>query len=179
MVNTGVDKPADYSDKTIKSLTADVEETKVKKKPNIIFLQLESFFDINNMTNITFSENPVPYFESLMEQYPSGYLDVPIVGAGTVNTEFEVMTGMNLDDFGPGEYPFKTILKETTCESIAYNLKEYGYATHAIHDNTATFYSRNVVFSNLGYDTFSSIETMNIDDFTPMVGQKIISLQMK
>lgn len=62
--------------------------------PNIIFLQLESFFDINNMTNITFSENPVPYFESLMEQYPSGYLDVPIVGAGTVNTEFEVMTGM-------------------------------------------------------------------------------------
>lgn len=74
-----------------------------------------------------------------MEQYPSGYLDVPIVGAGTVNTEFEVMTGMNLDDFGPGEYPFKTILKETTCESIAYNLKEYGYATHAIHDNTATF----------------------------------------
>ena len=168
LVNTGVDKPADYSDKTIKSLTADVEETKVKKKPNIIFLQLESFFDINNMTNITFSENPVPYFESLMEQYPSGYLDVPIVGAGTVNTEFEVMTGMNLDDFGPGEYPFKTILKETTCESIAYNLKEYGYATHAIHDNTATFYSRNVVFSNLGYDTFSSIETMNIDDFTPM-----------
>ena len=149
-------------------MTADVEETKVKKKPNIIFLQLESFFDINNMTNITFSENPVPYFESLMEQYPSGYLDVPIVGAGTVNTEFEVMTGMNLDDFGPGEYPFKTILKETTCESIAYNLKEYGYATHAIHDNTATFYSRNVVFSNLGYDTFSSIETMNIDDFTPM-----------
>lgn len=168
LVNTGVDKPADYSDKTIKSLTADVEETKVKRKPNILFLQLESFFDINNMTNVTFSENPIPYFESLMEQYPGGYLDVPIVGAGTVNTEFEIMTGMNLDDFGPGEYPFKTILKETTCESIAHNLKEYGYTTHAIHNNTATFYSRNVVFSNLGYDTFTTIETMNIDDFTPM-----------
>ena len=78
---------------------------KAKKKPNIIFLQLESFFDMNNLKNVKLSKNPVPYFEKLMKNYPSGYLNVPIVGAGTVNTEFEVMTGINLDFFGPGEYP--------------------------------------------------------------------------
>ena len=169
LVNTGVSKPSDYSDKTINKIVEDkTNSKKVKKKPNIIFLQLESFFDLKKITNIQLSKDPIPNFTQLKEAYPSGYLNVPIVGAGTVNTEFEVMTGMNLDDFGPGEYPFKTILKDKTCESICFNLKNYGYKCHAIHNNTATFYSRNVVFSNLGYDTFTSIENMNIDDFTPM-----------
>lgn len=172
LINTGIDKPNTYSGETIEKIVKnDDNENKIKKakkKPNIIFLQLESFFDMNNLKGITMSENPVPNFEKLMEKYPSGYLNVPIVGAGTVNTEFEVMTGINLDFFGPGEYPFKTKLVDTTCESICYNLKEYGYNCHAIHNNTATFYGRNVVFSNLGYDTFTSIENMNIDDFTPM-----------
>lgn len=172
LINTGIDKPNTYSGETIEKIVKnDDNENKIKKakkKPNIIFLQLESFFDMNNLKGITMSENPVPNFEKLMKKYPSGYLNVPIVGAGTVNTEFEVMTGINLDFFGPGEYPFKTKLVDTTCESICYNLKEYGYNCHAIHNNTATFYGRNVVFSNLGYDTFTSIENMNIDDFTPM-----------
>ena len=171
LINTGIDKPNSYSGETIEKIVKDDDEDtlkKAKKKPNIIFLQLESFFDLNNLKGITLSENPVPNFEKLMEKYPSGYFNVPIVGAGTVNTEFEVMTGINLDFFGPGEYPFKTKLVDTTCESICFNLKEYGYSCHAIHNNTATFYGRNVVFSNLGYDTFYSIENMHIDDFTPM-----------
>lgn len=123
---------------------------------------------MKKLTNIKLSRNPIPNFTKLMKKYPSGYFNVPIVGAGTVNTEFEVMTGMNLDDFWPGEYPFKTVLTDKSCESICFNLKNYGYNCHAIHNNTATFYGRNVVFSNLGYDTFTTIENMYIDDFTPM-----------
>lgn len=161
LVNTGVDKPKDYSNETIQSLKNEKnKDNQATRTPNIIFLQLESFFDVNNMKGLSFSENPLPYFTELKENYPHGDFYVPIVGAGTVNTEFEIMTGMNLDDFGPGEYPFKTILKEKTCESICFNLKNYGYSCHAVHNNTATFYSRNVVFSNLGYDTFTSIENM-------------------
>ena len=75
---------------------------------------------------------------------------------------------MNLDFFGPGEYPYKTILKETTCESISYNMKELGYKAHAIHNNDGTFYERNKVFSQLGFDTFTSLEYMQVNDFTPM-----------
>lgn len=66
-----------------------------------------------------------------MSRYSSGNLSVPSVGAGTANTEFEVITGMNLDFFGPGEYPYKTVLKEVTCESVSYDLKTLGYAAHA------------------------------------------------
>jgi len=166
LLNTGVDKPDGYSKEKVEELKNNEEIKKVEDKPNIVFLQLESFFDVNHMINFTYSENPLPYFTELKEKYPSGFFNVPIVGAGTVNTEFETMTGMNLDDFGPGEYPFKMVLTETPCESICYNLKNYKYACHALHNNTATFYGRNTVFSNLGYDTFTSIENMHIDEMT-------------
>ena len=167
LVNTGVKKPSDYSQDTINEIvdkiTTEPENTGEKKTPNIVFIQLESFFNLNNVKDIQLSENPIPYFTELCQKYSSGYLNVFNVGYGTCNTEFEVMTGMNLDDFGPGEFPYKTILKETTCENIAYDLKENGYATHAMHNNTGTFYGRNAVFKNLGYDTFTSIEYMDSD----------------
>ena len=59
--------------------------------------------------------------------------------------------------FGPGEYPFQTCLKDQTVESVAYDLKENGYATHAIHNHRAAFYSRNEVYPNLGFDDFTAL----------------------
>ncbi len=131
-----------------------------KDKPNIIFLQLESFFDVNYMKGITYSEDPMPVFRYLKNKYSSGFLTVTSIGAGTANTEFEVMTGMSLEFFGAGEYPYTTILKESTCETLGYNLKELLYKTHAIHNHTATFYDRNKVYSQMGFDSFTPVEYM-------------------
>lgn len=128
--------------------------------PNIIFLQLESFFDVKYIDNFSASEDPIPFFTFLKEKYPSGFLEVPSIGAGTANTEFECITGMNLDFFGPGEYPYKTLLKNNTCESMAYILKNLGYSATAMHNNDGTFYNRNNVFANLGFDRYISIEYM-------------------
>ena len=139
-----------------------------EKRPNILFLQLETFYDPTQVEFLEFSEDPIPNFRKMMEEYSSGYYKVPSVGAGTANTEFESITGMSMRYFGPGEYPYKGILKETTCESAAYVLKNLGYRTHAIHNNEANFYGRRKVFSNLGFDTFTSEEYMaEQDDTTP------------
>ena len=113
------------------------------------------------------SEDPIPNFHNLESNYSTGYLTVPVVGAGTANTEFEVLTGMSMQYFGTGEYPYKTILKQTDCESIASDLSKIGYGTHVVHNNTATFYSRNNAFSKMGFDTFTSKELMNITEYTP------------
>lgn len=75
-------------------------------------LQLESFFDPTYMKDLEFSSDPVPNFRKLKEQFSSGFLSVPSIGAGTANTEFETISGMNLEYFGPGEYPYKTILRK-------------------------------------------------------------------
>lgn len=169
--NTGVSQPDEYSKDKVMDIISQLNATSMVdsddvKTPNIIFLQLESFIDVSKFEGLELSADATPIFNQLKEEFPSGYLTVNNVGYGTANTEFEVMTGLNLDDFGPGEFPYNTILTKTTCESTAYILKEYGYATHALHNNTATFYARNTVFKRLGFDTFTSLEYMYPEEFT-------------
>ncbi len=172
LFDNGIDRPVDYSVYKVSGLMDDMskkqEELKKEKKqtPNIIFVQLESFFDVTRVKGLDFSEDPIPYFRSLMKEYTSGFVSMPTYGAGTVNTEFEVMTGMNKDYFGAGEYPFKSILQEKTGESICYILKEEGYTTHAVHNNNASFYDRDYVYANLGFDSFTTMELMTIMEKT-------------
>lgn len=70
--------------------------------------------------------------------------------------------------FGTGEYPYKTILKKTNCESIASDLSDIGYGTHVVHNNGGNFYSRTNAFSQFGFDSFTSKELMNIQEYTPL-----------
>ena len=169
LFDTGISEPNGYSEQLVKQIETSEGEQKEDDtvKPNIIFLQLESFFDPELVNFLNISEDPIPYYRQLMKDYSSGYLRVPVVGAGTANTEFETISGMSLRYFGAGEYPYKSVLSEETCESAPYVLKNLGYATHAIHNNEANFYSRRSVFSRLGFDTFTSEEYMpDISDVT-------------
>ncbi len=164
IIDTGIRKPEDYSGESmaqIKASLKDNEKDEPEVKPDIVMIQLESFFDICDVKKVSFSRDPLPNFHRLQKKYSNGQLTVPTVGAGTVNTEFEVLTGMSQHDFGVSEYPYKTVLKSKASESICNDLAQIGYTSHAVHNNTATFYGRNKVFSNLGFDTFTSVEYMN------------------
>lgn len=166
LFNTGIDRPDEYG----REVVAEVEAEALKpeklyslennKTPNVIMVQLESFFDPTLWQKNPVDKDPIPFFRYLVRDFPSGYLSVPSVGAGTANTEFECITGMNLDFFGPGEYPYKTVLQKTSCESMAFTMRGLGYRAHAIHNNEATFYDRHKVFAQLGFETFTPIEYM-------------------
>jgi len=170
LFNTGISQPYDYNEETIMKITNDGEMTKSTSEaevlPNVIFVQLESFFDTSEYLDLQTSEDPLPNFRKLSEEYSSGYFKVPSVGAGTANTEFEVLTGMNLRYFGPGEYPYKTVLKNQVAESAATAYTSFGYGAHALHNNGGNFYSRAKVFNNIGFDSFTSKEFMNILQLT-------------
>lgn len=171
--DVGIDKPSQYDKNDIKNMTdkinaaAEANTASQSKDVNIIYLQLESFFDVNHLSNVSYSENPLPNFTKLQKEYSSGYITVPSIGGGTANTEFEIISQMSLNYFGVGEYPYKTILKKQPSDSICHDLGTLGYTSHAIHNNTAVFYDRNIVFKNLGFDTFTSIEYMDPKEFTP------------
>ena len=128
--------------------------------PNIVVVQLESFFDVKHLIDIEFSQDPVPNYTALKEDGVSGFLGVAHIGGGTANIEFEFLTGMNLDHFGLGEFPYTTVLKSRACETLATNLSQLGYTSHALHNHTATFYNRNTVYPYLGFDTFTPLEMM-------------------
>ena len=171
VVDRGMKAPDNYSDKTVQAaldkVTVPATDASVEK-PNIICVLLESFVDPNEVNFLECSKNPVPNFENLAANYSSGYLTVPVVGAGTANTEFEVLTGMGMRYFGLGEYPYKTILKTNSCESIADDLKNLGYGTAVVHNNGGNFYSRANAFSQMGFDNFTSKEMMDITEYTPL-----------
>ena len=193
VVDRGMDKPEDYSEETIQNIEKKVhkkrkqqikkekklakkeekknpnykKQEKENEKPNIICVLLESFCDPDEIKFLKVNKDPIPTFHKLEKNYTSGYLTVPVVGAGTANTEFEILTGMSMQHFGTGEYPYKTILKKTACESVASDLADLGYGTHVVHNNGGNFYSRTNAFSMFGFDTFTSKEMLDITKFTP------------
>jgi len=160
----GIDKPGEYSEDSVSDILNELENGKDEGKTdgvNVIMVQLESFMDTEYIKNLETGTDPIPNFRKLRDAFPSGKLTVPVAGAGTVNTEFEVLCGIPISSFGLGEYPYETVLQEVPCESIAYYLAEAGYVTHAIHNHTGTFYNRYAVMEKLGFETFTPVEFMS------------------
>ena len=169
IIDNGISKPDNYSEETMMEIKAELDEvgTKgIKKKPNIIIIQLESFFDPNGLEGLTLSGNPLPNFTKFKEEYPSGYLTVPALGAGTANSEFELLTGIKSTYFGAGEYPYKTTVNEVPVEGLCSLLANEGYRTHAIHNNKASFYDRWHVYDEMGFEDFTSLEYMYNVEYT-------------
>ncbi len=162
LVDMGMNEPKEYSDTKIENVMSEINDYDADEKTeaNVIFVQLESFFDINSVEPVGLSENPLPVFTRLKKEFSHGFLNVPTYSAGTANTEFEILTGMNTDYFGIGEFPFQTVAEKQVIESIAHIMTSNGYKNHALHNNSAKFYNRDKVYSNLGFNTFTSLEYM-------------------
>ena len=169
----GLTKPLGYNSARIDRILkfGKSEDTSLDKKnaPNIVVVLLESYFDVDEASFIECSQDPMPYFHYLEKNYSTGHMTAPVVGAGTCNTEFEMLTGMACRFFGPGEYPQKTVFKDVeSCESAASVLKPLGYSSTAVHNYGGDFYSRKNAFSKMGFDRFICEETLDITDYTPM-----------
>lgn len=191
-INNGISKPDGYSKSTISDIkdvvaalndsdsltssvnsnldntSSDSDSIETTIKPNIILIQLESFINPNWINDITLNKNPVSNFEKYSEEFTSGLISVPALGGGTANTEFEVITGMSTEFFGTGEFPFNTIASKKAIPSLAYTLKDLGYSANSLHNHQGKFYSRDVVYKNLGFDSFTPIECMNVAEKTPV-----------
>ena len=69
--DTGISCPRDYSEEEIERIekTEDnLPATNEKNQPNILFLQLESFFDPTLVNYLKISEDPIPTFPQADER---------------------------------------------------------------------------------------------------------------
>lgn len=167
-LNRGIRRPANYGSRRMAEIAERIPAAENQSAGvNILFIQLESLVDPENVEGLRLTEDAMPNLRALEEDYSSGYLTVPVVGASTANTEFEVLTGMRCRFFGPGEYPYKSRAQKMPIESVASDLTDIGYAAHAVHNNRAAFYARNTVYANLGFQDFTAIEYMPETPLTP------------
>ena len=75
---------------------------------------------------------------------------------------------MSTEFFGTGEFLFNTIASKKSIPSLAYSLKNLGYSANALHNHEGKFYTRDKVYKNLGFDSFTPIECMSPPERTPV-----------
>ena len=165
--------PENYTKENIEDIKDTIEQNETENNDdkidaNVIMVQLESFFDPLKIEGVTYNIDPISTFREISNNYTSGEANVCTFGGGTVKSEFEFLTGMSMKNFSAGEVPYNTVLRNTTVESIPRILNEYGLTSHVVHNYEATFYSRDEVYKNIGFETFTPIESMTNYDTTPI-----------
>ncbi|MGI6449710.1 MAG: LTA synthase family protein [Desulfitobacteriia bacterium] len=126
-------------------------------KPNIVFILNEAFWDPTVLPQVSYSQNPLPFFQELRQKQHSGTMVSPVFGGSTANVEFEILTGLSTTFLPQGAIAYQQYI-EHPIPSIARTFKNNGYVTTAIHPYHDWFYKRNTVFPNLGFDNFYSLK---------------------
>ncbi|QBP93924.1 alkaline phosphatase family protein [Bacillus mycoides] len=166
---TVIEKPKDYSKENMLQIANDIKKQyssnigaqKQKEKPNIIFVMSESFWDPTKLTNLSFSEDPLPNLHHYIENFPGGQTISPTFGGNTANVEFEALTSYSMSLLKPGSIPYQqAVTSKIEVPSIPRALKKGGYYTSAIHSFGRSFFKRDDVYKVLGFDKFNAQDTM-------------------
>ncbi len=115
----------------------------------------EAFWDPTLLTNVTYSEDPVPTVHKLQQDSTSGYLLSPQFGGGTSNVEFEVLTGNSMSALPSGSVPYQQYINKPL-PSLASYFEDNGYKSLGIHSYEGWFWNRESVYKQLGFEGFMS-----------------------
>lgn len=146
-----VDKFVDDNDEIITSPSA--------KTPHIICIMNESLSDLQVLGSFTTNEDYMPFMRSLKENTIRGNLYVPVIGAGTSNTEFEFITGHTTAFLPSGSNAYMLYINNPIASMVS-TLKGQGYSSLALHPYYADGWNRVSVYNNLGFNNFFSLETI-------------------
>ncbi len=129
------------------------------KTPHIIAIMNESLADLSVLGTVNTNIEPMPFISSLYENTVRGNLYVPVIGAGTSNTEFEFLTG-NTTAFLPSGSNTYVLHVKQELPTVATLLSGQGYNIRSMHPYYRTGWDRYKVYPLLGFPVFESIETI-------------------
>lgn len=145
------------------SSTVEQEDTPVIKptgdEPNIICIMNESLSDLSVLGEFTTNQDYMPFMRSLTENTVKGNLYVPVIGAGTSNTEFEFLTGHTTAFLPSGSNAYMLYIKNPLA-SLVSTLEAQGYSSWAFHPYYSTGWNRVSVYENLGFNSFAFLENI-------------------
>lgn len=151
----------DYVDQTVEK--DDKNENTTTQKPNIICIMNESLSDLSVLGELETNKPYMPFLNSLKENTVKGNLYVPVIGAGTSNTEFEFLTGHTTAFLPSGSNAYMLYIKNHIA-SLVSTMEAQGYSSYALHPYYAEGWKRTEVYNNLGFNTFTSLNDI-IDSF--------------
>ncbi len=147
-------------------------DTSPKKHPDIIVIVDESFFDITQFKNLNLSQDPLPTFHNIQQNYLSGSSYASVFGGSTANTEWELFTSSSMV-FNPHKVPFNQVIFSKT-NSLVHHLKKYGYTTIAWHPFLKYRYRADLVYPYLGFDKYLSLHDKSFINSDPQHPVKLL-----
>ena len=153
-------QPADYDEAALPSMAAladDRPAAETDDRPDIVLILSESLYDFSLVTDLQADADLLPVINALPNAV-RGHTVSANVGGGTNVTEYEMLTS-NSPMLAPTVTPFNGLALSGANSVVGY-LKSLGYATMAAHPYTASNYSRDAAWQQLGFD-----ETHFMQDF--------------
>ena len=152
--------PDDITDYVAENVGQDEQTVKTPKSaPNIICIMNESLADLKVLGDFETNEDYMPFMHSLKKNTIRGNLYVPVVGAGTSNTEFEFLTGNSVAFLPSGSNAYMLYIKNPMA-SLVSTLEAQGYSSFAFHPYYASGWNRISVYDYFGFNSFFSLENI-------------------
>lgn len=139
------------------------------RRPDIVVIECESFFDARRIRPGV-PDDVLRRFDLLCAEGTSGRLTVPSWGGNTMRTEFAFLSGIAPAKLGVHRFnPYRRFALRPV-PTIASRLRALGYRTVCVHPYPATFFGRDRVFPQLGFDEFVDLSAF---DGAPRDGQYV------
>ena len=153
------DSISGYSYEDVDSQIADAETIEIEgvEAENIIVIMNEAFADLRVINDEIISDEYMPFIDSLEENTIKGELYVPVFGAQTCDSEFEVLLGASTRY--TSATPYQSVMKQDTESMVSY-LKEKGYYAQAFHPYPAENWNRDNAYAYLGFEEFLDINAV-------------------
>lgn len=146
--------PAGYDPAEAAAWAADTGEAVEPLDVDVILIQCEAFSDLYEAEAFDYApgENPLELYWQVAasEQAVSGHIVVSNYGAGTANTEFDVLTGVETNLLNENSTSAFRLIHHQTA-SLARVFGARGYGNWFMHPGEAWFYNRQSVYDYLGF----------------------------
>ena len=182
LTNLEISKPEGYSEEAVNEILDDTEAAQkystaslypgsygattsadeTAKKPTIIYVMDESYWDVSELEQygFQFDTDVSANLHALQQTSASGRAYSPSFGGGTCDVEFEALTGYSASFLPNGSKPYQQHVTKPMFSLPNYLKLTQGYQTAAVHCFWAKYWSRDTAYPNLGFDTFLSLEQM-------------------
>jgi phosphoglycerol transferase MdoB-like AlkP superfamily enzyme len=145
-------------------------------RPDIVAIQSESFFDVRRLC-AGVRPDVLENFDALRQvARAEGRLLVPAWGANTVRTEFSFLSGLASETLGIDRFnPYRRLARRPLVTLVSH-LRRLGYRTVCVHPYLSSFYARDQVFPQLGFDHIVDVRSFSDRDrFGPYVSDAAVA----
>lgn len=165
-------KPENYNEEKLNELLNNSEKIDgTWKKPNIIVVFSESFWDVSKIDGIKFDTDVTPNFHRLQESNKSIEMLSPAYGGMSSNVEFEILTGGSLNYFSKGYTPYMQLFKKRISDNnpnIIKELRDNGYKTKILNSSSKNMFNCSIV-----YDIYKVDEVNHLFDEIDLGGNYV------